>query len=218
VALPEVAAAFTQATGQRAELTFGASGLLLRQLTEGAPFDVFVSADEGMVDTAIDRGACARDTKALYATGELSLWWRSDLALAPPAGLGDLADARFRHVSIANPDSAPYGRAAREALVSAGVWDAVVSRLVYGENVRQALQFAQSGNADVAIVGRALASRSGGGSLPVDASLHAPLRQAVAACASGPNPDAGRAFAAFLAAPAAQSILRAHQFAPANGR
>ena len=158
-----MADAFTTATGQRVELTFGASGLLLRQVVEGAPFDLFVSADETMVDVAIVRGACLRDTRSLYASGELSLWWRRDLPVDPPASLGDLADARFRHIAIANPDSAPYGRVAKEALVAAGVWDAVAPRLVYGENVRQALQFAQSGNAEVALVGRALAVAERGG-------------------------------------------------------
>lgn len=206
--------AFTTATSSRVELTFGASGLLLRQIVEGAPFDLFVSADEAMVNIAVVHGACLRDTRSLYASGELSIWWRSDLPVAPPASLGELSSPRFRHIAIANPESAPYGRVAKEALVAADVWDAVAPRLVYGENVRQALQFAQSGNAEVALVGRALASKSGGASLPIDSTLHAPLRQALVVCSNGQNPDGGHAFAAFMLGPAGQAILRAHGFAP----
>ena len=156
-AFPEIAAAFTAETHTPVDLTFGSSGLLARQLEMGAPFDVFAAADLALVDRVIAAGACRADTRTAYARGHLSMWWRADLAVAPPTGLGDLADPRFRRIAIANPESAPYGRAAKEALTASGVWASVHPRLVYGENVQQALQFAQSGNAEVALVGRALA-------------------------------------------------------------
>lgn len=213
-AFPEVGEAFTRQTGVKVGFSFGSSGLLARQLAEGAPWDAFASADEGFVDQAIVAGACAAASRARYARGRIVLWWREPVRIAPPASVADLADARFTRIALAQPDHAPYGRAAREALRAAGVWDIVAGRLVYGENVRQALQFAASGNADVAIVARSLVERSGGQWLEIPASAHAPLDQTIVACRGGRNVGGGARWARFVTSEPALAILARHGFDP----
>jgi molybdate transport system substrate-binding protein len=130
-----------------------------------------------------------------------------------PSSLEALRDARFKHIAIANPEHAPYGMAAREALTRAGVWPQVSERLVYGENVQQTLQLAQSGNAEVAIVGLSLALGSPGGSwTPIDESSYTPIDQALVVCNRGTNQAAARKLAEFLEAPAGRQILRKYGF------
>lgn len=213
-AFPEVGEAFTRETGVTVVFSFGSSGLLARQLAEGAPWDAFASADEGFVDQVVASGACGGVSRARYARGRIVLWWREPVPIAPPASVADLADARFTRIAMAQPEHAPYGRAAREALQAAVVWERVAGRLVYGENVRQALQFAASGNADVAIVARSLVGRSGGRWLEIPASAHAPLDQTVVACRGGRNVEGGARWARFVTSGPALAILSRHGFDP----
>jgi molybdate transport system substrate-binding protein len=210
-AFPELGAAFTQATGVAVTFSFGSSGQLARQVIEGAPYGVLASADVAFVDQAIAAGACDAASRAVYAEGRIGLWTPAD-GVAPAASLAALREPRFRRIAIASPEHAPYGRAARQALESAGVWAAVEPRLVYGANVLQALQFAQSGNADVAIVARSLALASGGRFVPIDPSAHRPLVQALTVCARGAAVAPARAFARFVASEPGRAILRRHGF------
>jgi molybdate transport system substrate-binding protein len=203
--------------------SFGATGLLAKQIAEGAPFDVFAAANLSFVDDAIKAGACEADTKAIYAEGRIVLWTKGAAGL-PLASLADLARPEIVHVAIANPDHAPYGKAAKEALVKSGVWDAIEKKIVYGENVQQTLQFAQSGNADVAIVALSLATVSGGHATPIDPSLHAPLKQAHrrvprrARSRTGPWSRTRGEFAAFVASTEGRAILSRHGFVRARAR
>ena len=213
-AFPDIASAFTTETGTPVELSFASSGVLARQVEMGAPFDAFASADAALVDRVIQAGACRADTRVAYATGHLDAWWREESVVAPPRTLADLADARFGRIAIANPEFAPYGRAAREALVNAGVWDSIQPRLVFAENVQQALRYASTGNADVALVGRSLSKRTPGGSLPIDGALHAPLSHVMAACTKGAAGERGLAFVKYVTSARGQAILAAHGFGP----
>ncbi len=212
-AFPEMAEAFTRETGSAVAFTFGSSGLLARQLAEGGPWDAFASADEGFADQAVARGACDASSRARYARGRLVLWWRAGLP-APPASLADLTGPAYARIARAQPEHAPDGRAALEALRTAGVWEAIAPRVVYAENVRQALQFAESGNVDVALVARSLVEASGGRWLDVPAAMHAPLDQVIVACQRGPNPEGGAAWVRFVTSPAGRAILRRHGFDP----
>lgn len=210
-AFKEAAAQYEQETGRKVLVSFGASGLLSKQLREGAPFDLFAAANQSFVDDAIRSGVCDGSTEQIYAVGRIVMW-TPDPKKAP-AAIADLADAaRFSKIAIANPEHAPYGKAAREALQKAGVWPAVQGRIVYGENIEQTLQFAQSGNADVAIVALSLAKVSGGGSTLVDDALHAPIRQMMVACKHGAGEGAGKAFEAFLGGSEGRAILRKYGF------
>ncbi len=208
-AFEEIGRQFEAETGERVVLSFAASGQLAQQIKEGAPFDVFAAANVAFVDAAIAAGACDGSTKGVYARGRLALWSRGERL----RGLADLADPRFAHVALANPEHAPYGMAARAALRAAGLWDAVEGRLVYGENVRQALQFAETGNADAALVAFSLVvEKKEGQHVLVDEALHAPMDQAIVACRGGARLDAGREFVAHLRSGPSRETMRRHGF------
>jgi molybdate transport system substrate-binding protein len=195
---------------QKVDFTFGSSGLLARQLQEGAPFDVFAAANESFVDEVVKAGACDGATKHAYARGRLAVWARDGTVF-----LEQLGDERFRHIAIANPEHAPYGKAAKEALVSAGLWEKVEPRIVYGENVRATLQLAESGNADVALVAASLVTGSGSGSFTwVDDSKHQPLVQAAVVCTRGKNSAGGRAFVELVSSEKGQAVLARYGFSP----
>ena len=168
------------------------------------------------MDDVVKAGACEADTKTTYAEGRIVLWTKGTGGPAP-ASLAELTRPEIVHVAIANPEHAPYGKAAKEALVQSGVWEAIGKKVVYGENVQQTLQFAQSGNAEVAIVALSLATVSGGHATPIDPALHEPLNQALVVCHGAPEakgrlePDA-RKFAAFVTSDEGGAILRRYGF------
>jgi len=211
-AFGEVGDAFAAKTGVHPTFTFGSTGLLAKQLAQGAPFDVFAAANESYIEDVVATGACDGATKSRYARGRLVVWWRKDAAEAPKT-LSDLADARFVHVAIANPEHAPYGRAAEQALARAGVLPAVRPKLVFGENVQQALQSAETGNAEVAIVALSLAIRNTKGSyMSLDRELHEPIEQAMVVCRHGQDAELGKEFSDFVASKAGRAIMQRYGF------
>jgi molybdate transport system substrate-binding protein len=211
-AFEQLGRVFESKIGQKVAFTFGASGVLAQQLRAGAPFDMFASANSAFVSDVVTAGVCDRATQALYAHGQLVVWTRRG-GVQPAASLADLADPRFRKIAIANPEHAPYGKAAREALQKQGLWAALERRIVYGENNRQAHQFAQSGNAEAALIALSLViGTSDGAYVPVDESLHAPIDQTLVACQRGKNPDGGRAFASFVHSMEGRALMRRHGF------
>jgi molybdate transport system substrate-binding protein len=208
-AFKEVGEAFEKKTGQKVVFTFGSTGLLAKQVEQGAPFDVFAAANISFVDDVVKAGQCFADTKSLYARGRIVVWTRD----VPDVKLEQLADAKYHKIAIANPEHAPYGRAAQQALAKVDLWDTVKPRMVYGENVQQALQFAQSGNAEVAIIALSLAVLSGGTYTMVDPALHAPLDQAMVVCKGSGKADAGaRKFTAFVASPEGREVMKKYGF------
>ena len=213
LAFRDVGAAYEKKSGDKVIFSFGSTGLLEKQIVEGAPFDVFAAANVSFAEDAIRSGACAADSKQLYARGRIVVWWRKQSAVAPPGSIADLADRRFVKVAIANPAHAPYGMAAEEALRKIGVWAAVQPKLVFGENVQQALQFAQSGNAEAAIVALSLAVISDGSYVLVEDALHRPIDQALVACGKDPERQKrARAFDAFVNAPEGRAIMKRYGF------
>jgi len=213
-AFEAIAPGFEKETGLDVVFSFGASGHLAKQLALGAPFDVFAAADEGFVLDAVRSGACDGASMARYARGTLALVFQ-DGERIPPSGLVDLESARFRKIAIANPAHAPYGRAAKQALIAAGVWDSVERRLLYAENVRQALQLLETKNAEAALVAHALVfGKPSARFVDVDAALHAPLDQALAVCRRGSEREGGAAFARWVLAPRGAKLLASHGFLP----
>jgi molybdate transport system substrate-binding protein len=195
---------FRSITGRKAKFVLGASGLLARQIEQGAPYDVFLSANERFVADLAKSGRLVPASVRVYAYGRLGLWSR-DGSLTR---LEQLRDRRIVHLAMANPASAPYGAAAKELLESAGLWPAIETKVVYGENVRQALQFAESGNADAAITAWSLVFDRGGILLPD--SGHKPIRQAGGVVAGRPNEAAAQRFLDLLASGEGRKILAAH--------
>jgi molybdate transport system substrate-binding protein len=210
-AFPEVGAAFTEKTGIRVVFSFGSTGLLAQQIAEGAPFDVFAAANRSFVEDVVRAGICSAGSQETYAIGRIAIWSKDQDVSA--ISIADLTDPRYTKIAIANPAHAPYGQAALAALVRAGLHEAVKTKLVFGENIQQALQFAQTGNADLAIVALSLASRTDGGHYSViDDSLHPPLEQQLVVCGKDGGSKAGRAFAAFVTSSEGHAIMRRFGF------
>jgi molybdate transport system substrate-binding protein len=211
-AFKDVGDAYEKSTGQKVVFSFGSTGLLEKQIAEGAPFDVFAAANVSFADDAVGAGACLADSRTMYATGRIVLFVAKGAAFVPKT-VSDLGDPRVAKIAIANPDHAPYGKAARQAMERAGVWDKVQPRVVYGENVQQTLQFAQSGNADVAVVALSLATVTPGDWTPVPAELHDRIDQALVVCNHGKaGVDAGRRFTAFVGSPEGRAVMRRYGF------
>ena len=217
-ALPTLAARFEQQTGRRVRLTFGSSGNFFAQIQNGAPFDLFLSADIDYPRRLEADGRVERGTVARYATGRLVLWTRKDSGIDIRRGLAALEAPNVRRIAIANPQHAPYGRAAIAALQSAGVHDKVRERLVLGENISQAAQFAESGNADAGIIALSLAVTpaltAAGTYVHVPASLHPPVEQGAAVVAASRNKDVAKRFLAFLRSEASVRYLQEAGLAP----
>jgi len=215
-ALEEIARLFERQQGVPVRLTFGSSGQLAAQIEQGAPFDVFFSANEGFVQALAGKGRVDRGSVQLYAIGRIVLWVRNDSPLDISRGLSVLRDERIRFVSIANPEHAPYGQAAVQAMQAAGLLAHVQSRLVLGENVSQAFQFVQTGNAEIGIVALSLAVaptiRPQGRYHAVPAYLHRPIRQAVGVTTRAAWPDLARHFVASVNGPAGRAVMRAYGF------
>ena len=216
-ALTEVAAAFTVETGLEVKLAFGSSGNFARQIRQGAPFEMYLSADENYV-LELAKDGFARDEGALYATGRIVIIVPQGSPLEADGSLENLRaaleDGRVQKFAIANPEHAPYGQRAEEALRHAGLWGAIEDRLVLGENVSQAAQFATSGSAQGGIIAYSLALSPKVSALGTFALIphewHDPLRQRMVLLA-----DAGRAagrFFAFLQQPPARAIMRQYGF------
>ncbi|HVL35659.1 MAG TPA: molybdate ABC transporter substrate-binding protein [Burkholderiales bacterium] len=212
-ALPEVAERFHAKTGRQVRVALGSSGNLRQQIAHGAPFALFMSADEAFV-FAIAREGRALDEGVLYAIGRIALFVPQGSPVSLDADLKGLAAAltagSVRRFAIANPEHAPYGRAAREALINTHLWEAISPRLVLGENVSQAAQFITSGNAQAGIIAYSLALAPAvtarGRHILIPERHHAPLRQRMALLKGAD--DTARAFYAFLQGSEAREILK----------
>src|SRR5512136_311880 len=207
----ELGKLYEQQTGQSVTFNFGASGQLAQQIDQGAPVDLFASADVALVKDLAAKGRVLPDSVQIYARGHLVLWTRADSPLAVKT-IADLLKPEVQRVAIANPEHAPYGVAARQALQAAGVWEAIQPKLVLGENVRQTLQYAETGNVDVALVPLSLSLASQGRWTPIPEELHAPIDQALGVVAASPRQAEARRFAALVASPQGRSILVKYGF------
>ena len=210
-ALEQIGAEFEQTKGTKVTFSFGSTGLLTRQIENGAPMDLFMAASADYINQLESKGLIVPDTKAIYARGRLTLWTSGDNHLRIEK-ITDLIRPEIKRIAIANPDHAPYGIAAREALQKAGVWESVKSKLVYGENIRQTLQFAQTGNVEVAIVALSLSKGSDGTWVLIPEELHQPLNQVLAVIKSTKNEKEARAFAEFVTGQRGREILSQYGF------
>ena len=214
-ALPQIVEAYTKETGQAVEISFGSSGNLTNQIRNGAPFDIFFSADEEYPKQLIAEGLASKDTLYRYAVGRLVLWVPSNSPLnVSKVGILALVDPSVKKISIANPAHAPYGRAAEAALRHFGIYDQVSSRLVLGENVAQAASFVNSGNAQAGLIALSQAllakRRSPYWEVPLDA--YPTLNQAAVVLSRSKQRDAARKFLEFLRSPEATSLLGSYGF------
>lgn len=218
-ALAEVAQAFEKESGHTLKLSFGSSGNFTHQIEQGAPFELFLSADENYIYRLADKGL-ATNRGTLYAIGRLVLFAPRGSPLKVDGQLSDLraalADGRIKRFAIANPEHAPYGRAARAALQHAALWEVIQPKLVLGENASQAMQFAAAGSSQGGIVPLSLSKAPEiarlGQFATIPAEWHAaePLRQRMALLK--PAGNTARAFYAYLQQPAAREIFKRYGF------
>src|SRR5579872_3330381 len=201
----EIATLFKQKTGNEAVLSFGASGAFFTQITHGAPFEVFLSADEARPKAAVEQRFAVADSRFTYAVGKLVLWSR---VIDVTNGEAALKAAKFSKLSIANPVAAPYGAAAVETMKALGVYDALAPKIVQGNSIAQAFQFVDTRNAEVGFVALAqLYGVTAGTRWEVPQNLYTPIRQDAVLLKTGAGSEACKAFLAFLKGPEAHAII-----------
>jgi molybdate transport system substrate-binding protein len=215
--LPTVVAQFEKDTGRHVEVTFGSSGNFVAQIQNGAPFDLFFSADIDYAKRLESAGLGEPGSVYEYAVGKIVLWTRKESGLDVSRGLAILQDPRVRKIAIANPQHAPYGRAAVAALKHEGLYDGLQPKIVLGENISQTVQFVQSGNADVGIIALSLAlapkAKEIGVYADIAASAYPPIAQAAVIVAASKNKALAREFISFMKRPDTISLMQSFGFA-----
>jgi len=206
----EIAQLFQSRTGHKAILSFGATGQFYAQITQAAPFQVFLSADQGTPRKLVDDGLAVGDSVFTYAVGRVVLFSRNAELVK---GEQTLRDGRFNRIAIANPTTAPYGAAAVEVMKALGVHDGLAARIVQGSNIAQTFQFVDTGNAELGFVALSqVIARSGGSRWIVPTNLYTPIHQAAALLKNGANSEAARAFVAFLKGAEAVAVIEKHGY------
>lgn len=213
-ALDEIVAGFRKShPADEIQVSYGSSGKFQTQIQQGAPYDLFFSADISFPRQLARLGLAASEVKP-YAVGRIVLW--SAGQDAAKITLASLADPRFKRIAIANPKHAPYGKRAEEALRAAGVWESVRSRLVLGESVAQAAQFVQSGNAQAGIIALSLALSpelaKNGRYVLIPATLHQPLEQGYIITRRGGDKPLAKSFSAYMDKKETRALLTKYGF------
>jgi len=218
--MPELVKGFERTHGIGARVSLGSSGNFFAQIQNGAPFDVFFSADMDYPQRLVASGHAEADTLFEYATGHLVVWTRSDSGIAVREGLRVLTDDRVRRVAIANPEFAPYGRAAVAALQQQQLYDRVKSKLVLGDNIAQAAQFAQTGNAQVGILSLSLArgpALKNGTFEEIPTGFHPPIRQGAVVLKASKDSGAAKQFLAYMGQRDVAALLERFGFGAPTG-
>jgi len=212
----EIAARFERETGNTVKLSFGSSGNFYSQIQNGAPYDVFFSADVEYPKKLEAAGLIEPGTLYAYATGKLVLWAPSDSAVDVQQGLKCVLDPRVHKIAIANPAHAPYGGAAERALKKEGVYEKVSGKLVLGENISQTAHFVETGNAEVGLIALSLAlapeMKGRGRYYLVPAQLYSPITQAAVILKASSKKQTARQFLEFIKSPAISSRMKQYGF------
>ena len=220
-AMEELSAGFESKTGTQVDVTSGSSGNFFSQIQSGAPFDLFFSADMEYVKKLDAAGLAEPGTLCKYASGRIVIWAPSNMEVdVARQGWKALLDARVQKIAIANPELAPYGRAAVSALQKAGIYEQVKNKLVYGENISQAAQFVKSGNAQAGILAHSLAlspGMKGGKVWEISAEMHPPIDQGAIVLRNAKGKTAALAFLHFVKSDGGRIILEKRGFTVSTG-
>ncbi|MDR3468990.1 MAG: molybdate ABC transporter substrate-binding protein [Xanthobacteraceae bacterium] len=209
-AAKEIAAAFKAKTGHEAVLSFGASGPFYTQITQGAPFQVFLSADDARPKKLVEDGLAVPESRFTYAIGTLVLWSKTPGLVT---GVETLKSGHFAKLSICNPVAAPYGAAAVETMKSLRLYDQLQPRLVEGANITQAFQFVETGNAELGFVALSqLTGNDAGSRWVVPRELYSPIRQDAVLLKSGAGNPAAAGFIGFLKGPEGRAIIQKYGY------
>ena len=205
----EIAAAFTAATGHKANLSFGSSGQFFTQITHGAPYEVFLSADAERPQKAEQQGLGVAGTRFTYAVGRLVLYSKTPKR----ASAGALKSGKFEKLAIADPATAPYGEAAIETMKRMGLYEQLKPKIVTGSSITQAYQFVGTGAAELGFVALSqVMDEQGGSRWVVPASQHAPIEQQAILLKTGRDSAAAKAFLAFLKGPKAKAVIKRYGY------
>lgn len=217
--LPPILAEFQKATGIHAEATFQASATLVTQIQNGAPFDIFFAANVGYPQRLVDAGLTTENAPLVYAKGTLVLWTRKDSGMGTPS-LALLRNPALKRLAIANPDRAPYGKAAVSALQSLGLYDSLKPKLVTAENIAQAAEFADSANADAGLISLTSAKTArmmaAGSYFIMPRDSYSPLEQAAVVLKNTAAHEAAQKFLDFVLSAPIQAQLERSGLAPAK--
>jgi molybdate transport system substrate-binding protein len=213
-AMADIAQAFEKThPNDKIEVVYGSSGKFFTQIQQGAPYDLYFSADI-QYPRELEKAGLAATKVTPYAFGRIVLW--SPVMDASKMTLESLTNPDIKHLAIANPKHAPYGKRAEEALKSAGVWDKVEPKLVYGENISHTAQLVETGNAQVGVIALSLAKspqmESKGKYWLIPDKLHEPLEQGYIVTKRGENNAAAKAFAAYMGSPEARAVMVRYGF------
>ena len=213
---PAVVTQFEKSSGHHVQVTYGSSGNFVAQIQNGAPFDLFFSADIDYAKRLDSTGLAEPGSLYEYAVGKIVLWTRKDSGIDVTRGLAVLRDDRVRKIAIANPQHAPYGRAAVAALKHDAVYEAIQNKIVLGENISQTAQFVQSGNADVGIIALSLAmapkAKEMGTYAEIPAGSYPPIAQAAVIVKASKNKTPARDFPAFMKRPETITLMQSFGF------
>ena len=216
-AMGELAANFEKQTGNKVNVTYGSSGNFFSQIQNGAPFDLFFSADVEYAKKLEADGLAEPGTLYNYAVGRIVIWMPQGVKVdLNVQGMDALLDAAIQKIAIANPAHAPYGRAAVAAMKKSGIYEKVEPKLVYGENISQATQFVQSGNAQAGIIALSLAispaMKDSGKMWLIPAGLHPPIEQAAVVVKSSQKKEAAKAFLEYIKSAAGKAVMEKYGF------
>jgi molybdate transport system substrate-binding protein len=214
--LQKIAAAFAQDTGHKVVPAFGSTGALYAQIKNGAPFQVFLAADDETPALREKEGLAVAGSRFTYATGRLALWSANPAAVDSQGAI--LRSGRFERIALPNPKLAPYGRAAMETLATMGLAQSLAPRMVQGENVTQSYQFIRSGNAVLGFVALSQIYQDGqlreGSVWSVPAQMHAPIQQDAVLLEKGRSNPAALAWMAYLRGDKARALVQAAGYDP----
>lgn len=210
-AFTEIGKLFEAETNCRVLFTFGSTGQLSQQIEHGAPFDIFAAASVVHIEQLASKNRVIADSKQLYARGRIVLAVNKNFAV-PVTNLEDLLKPEIQHVVLANPAHAPYGLAAKQALEREGLWDKLQPKIVFGENVRQALMYVRTGNAEAGLVALSVANVPEVTYTLIDDSLHEPLDQAIAIVAGTQQEELARQFIDFINGTEGRPIMKKYGF------
>ncbi|MCT8139279.1 molybdate ABC transporter substrate-binding protein [Anaerobacillus sp. CMMVII] len=211
LAFTEVGEIFEQETGIKITFSFGSTGQLADQIEHGAPFDVFAAANISFVDNLREKGLVNPETQMTYAFGRIGLTTLLDSPLNIET-LEDLAKPEVIKIAIANPDHAPYGLAAKQALETLGLWEQIEEKLVYGKNISETLTFIETGNVEAGIVALSLYNKEKVNFHLIDEDLHAPLEQSIAVINRTNQEQAALDFINFILGPIGKPIMESYGF------
>ncbi|AFV01174.1 MULTISPECIES: molybdate ABC transporter substrate-binding protein [unclassified Dehalobacter] len=211
LAFKEIGELYEKATGNEVEITYSSSGTAREQIANGAPYDVYASANIKFVDDLIAQDRIIADSKELYAIGRVGV----ATLLNSPLQVKEasyLLNPKFKKIAIANPDHAPYGLAAKEALVSMGLWDQLKDRLVYGKDIQDTLTLLKSGNVEAAFISLSVVNKDDVNFLLFDDKLHNPLKQAIAIVKTTQHEQVARDFIKFVNGEQGRNIMKKYGF------